>query len=78
MTKSEREIIKTLFGYRDAEGVLHPPAQVPDEGGTIIGGIVQANTRFHIAAQRLESDGIVQVFKHATDETLRLVVPVYR
>lgn len=77
MTKSEREIIKTLFGYRDGE-VIHPPAEVPNEEGYIIGGIVQANTRFHIAAQHLERDGIVEVFKHKDDDTLRLVVPAYR
>lgn len=78
MTKSELEIIQTLFGYRDKAGTIHPPAQVPNDEGLIVGGVVYANSRQHVAAMRLARDGVVDTFKHKDDDKLRLVVPVYR
>ncbi len=76
MTKSEREIIKALFGHVDRKtGKVVEPSQIPNEEGTIVGTLTRVNTRWYVAAQRLQADGIVDIFKHKDDENIRLIVP---
>ena len=78
MTKSEITVLRKLYGYR-VGGTTYKPNVVSDTPeGLIIGMTIQENTRHHVAARNLEAAGLAELFKHQTDDKLRLVVPAHR